>query len=345
MKVVSYPEGFKEKILEKFGEIIDSNHLAEGRYYNADDEYIHAKNSVPVTSGGAALYTLLSYQKYIMGRTHVILQSNTMRGLYTTARLLDMEVITCDSSAMPGFLAMDSNYYSDLLSDLERKHLIGQTVTVYSVIGGYLSSEFFEIEEMCKEIGIPLIVDMAHGHCLDDIIQTDYSHLAFSFYATKVLPVGEGGLISTKDINMFQWIKRFLIYDRFDYNLEQGLNLRANEFTACFIHKLMTDGNTKSYFINNRIKIAKIYRMICEDNDIEYLDFENAMDYNGYKFVVFDNFEAIKDKNTLLTKLEPSSPVFAEHIVDKHRILYHWCPPTYSSLYDELSSINVGLKN
>jgi len=336
LKVVSYPEDFKRKLLTKFAEMINEGQVAEGQYYNAENDFISGKKSVPVTSCGAALFVLLAYQKYVMGKTHVILQSNTMRGLYTTARLLDFEVVICDSSAMPGFLAMDSDCLCDLFGDLKRKNLIDQVVTIYSVIGGYLAPAFFEIESKCEELGIPVIVDMAHGHYMKHLIQTDYSHLAFSFYATKILPVGEGGLISTKDSDMFQWIKRFLIYDRFEYSLEYGLNLRANEFTALFIYNLMTDNNCKSYFRDKRKKIANLYRNECEANNIKYLDFKKALDYNAYKFIVFDDIKEVRKKKTILTKFSSTSPVFAEHLLDKCPILYHWCPPTYPSLYKKL---------
>jgi dTDP-4-amino-4,6-dideoxygalactose transaminase len=238
---------------------------------------------------------------------------------------------------MPGFLAMDPECYSKTLIDLKKKGLINQIATVYSLIGGYLSSALIEIEEMSKSHDIPFIVDMAHAHYLDSIILSDYSHLAFSFYATKVLPAGEGGLISTKDLNVFKWIKRFLMYDRFNYSQEYGINLRANELTACFIHELMTNVNWRSFFKDRRIHIAKTYRVICEDNDIQYLDFEEAEDYNAYKFVVFDEYDSVVEKNTLLTKFKPTSPVFAENILDKKPILPHWCPPTYTSLYDSFA--------
>ena len=334
MRVVSYPRGFKEKLLGKFSQLIDSGQVAEGPYYNAEDDYLTGRKSVPVTSCGAAIFALLAYQKYEMGKTHLVLQSNTMRGVYTVARLLDFEVIVCDCSKMPGFLAMDPECYSETLSDLTKRGLLHQVVTIYSVIGGYLSTAFAEIETISKNHDIPFIVDMAHAHYLDSIIHSDYNHLAFSFYATKVLPVGEGGLISTKNINMFKWIKEFLIYDRFNYSQEYGLNLRANELTACFIHEFMTNRNWRPFFKDRRIHIAKTYREICEDNDIQYMDFEEAEDYNAYKFVVFDEYESVVEKNTLLTRFKPTSPVFAENIIDKKPVLPHWCPPTYSDLYD-----------
>ena len=69
MKVVSYPKNFVEDILSKFRHIINSGQVAEGKYYNAEDDYIIGKKSVPVNSCGAALFSLLAYQKFQMGKT------------------------------------------------------------------------------------------------------------------------------------------------------------------------------------------------------------------------------------------------------------------------------------
>lgn len=337
MKIVSYPQGLKERLIQKFGEMLDEGKVAEGEYYQAEMDYVPGKKSVPVVSCGAAIFALLAYQKFVHGKTHVIIQSNTMRGLYTCAKLLGMEVLICDSSSVPGFLAMDANDFADMIKKLDDQCLIDKVVTLYSVIGGFLAEDYFEIEKVNTNLNIPLIVDMAHGHYLQQLIGADYPHLAFSFYATKILPVGEGGLISTKDEKMFAWIKRFLAYDRFEYGLQVGLNLRTNELTSYFIHLLMTEETYKTFFRDYRVKIAEIYRRECEINDIRYLDFGKAVDYNGYKFVIFDDRESVKKKDTLLTKFTPTSPVFAEHLLDKHPILSHWCPPTYSSLLDEIS--------
>ena len=338
MKVVSYPENFVEDILSKFRHIINSGQVAEGKYYNAEDDYIIGKKSVPVNSCGAALFSLLAYQKFQMGKTKIILQSNTMRGLYTLSRLLDFEVIVSDCSIKPGFLAMDPNSYSSILSNLENSNDIDKAVTIYSLIGGFFCNAYSEIEDISRNNDIPLIIDMAHGHYLDSITMSDYSHLAFSFYGTKILPAGEGGLISTVDIEMFNWIKRFLIYDRFDYELQYGLNLRANELTACIMHELMTQNKWKPFFKDIRVSIAKKYKKICIEHNINFLDFEDALDYNAYKFIVFDRYDDVLKKNTLLTKHNPTSPVFAEHLLNKKKILEHWCPPTYPDLYDSILS-------
>ena len=332
MKIISYPDTFIVEILDEFKRILDSGQIAEGSYYTAASDYVIGKKSVPVTSCGAAIFSLLAYQKYVNGITHVVLQSNTMRGLYTSARLLDLDVIICNSSMDNGLLAMDAKRFQETILYLSQSKIIDKTTVVYSVIGGFLSDDYFEIENLCIEKGVPIIVDMAHGHYLEKIINTNYASLAFSFYATKILPVGEGGLISTNDAKIFSWIKKFLMYDRFDYSLETGLNLRANELNAKFIHMLMTNDEYRKYFRDYRIDVAEKYKMICNNNAIRYLDYSNAVDYNGYKFIVLDNYGDVERKNTELTINTPTSPVFCEHIVTKEPILYHWCPPTYPSL-------------
>ena len=102
---------------------------------------------------------------------------------------------------------------------------------MYSVIGGYLAPSFARIAELCREAGVPLIVDGAHAHYLDAVVSRPEVDIAYSFYATKVLPAGEGGLVSTADEGRHAWVRRFLMYDRFDNELQVGLNLRAWECT------------------------------------------------------------------------------------------------------------------
>ena len=332
MKVVSYPDELRKILINKFNSMLEEGFVAEGKYYSAEDNYISGKISVPVATWGAAYITLIAYYKNVLGKENVILQSNTMRGVYTASRFMGMDVLVCDSSAIPGFLSMDFNSAKDLFVKIEKNGQLKKSVLVYSVIGGYLSDDYFQIEKLCEEKGVPIIVDMAHGHYLDQLINREYPDLTFSFYATKILPSGEGGLISLTDKDKFEWIKKFLIYDRFDYSLEVGVNLRTNELTSYFIYQLLNDNSLIEYYKNNRIKIADQYREECIGKEIKFLDFKKASDYNGYKFVIFDSFEQVKKKSDLLCKHGQTSPVFNFDIVNKKPILIHWCPPTYPSL-------------
>jgi len=335
MNIISYPSGFAEKLLDQYKHMMSDGQVAEGKFYNEmHHAYVDGKESIPVNSGGSALFALLAFQKYVNNKTHVIIQSNTMRALYTIPRLLNMEVIICESSRKPGFMAMDPTGLTEAIEKLRTDGLLTRAVAVYSVIGGYLSSSYPAIEAITRQHSIPLIVDAAHGHYLQRIMSSDYADLAFSFYATKILPAGEGGLVTTADTVVFQWIKRFLAYDRFNYAFQVGLNLRATEFTAYFIYLLMTDANLKRHFVGKRVELAGFYKKVCIEHGFSFLDHEEALEYNGYKFIVFEPHEKVEQLGTALTAYKPTSPVFAANVFDGGPLLPHWCPPTYPSLYN-----------
>jgi perosamine synthetase len=337
MKILSYPEHFAEQLLDQYRHMMSDGQVAEGKFYNEmSHAYVKGKDSIPVNSGGSALFALLAFQKYVNNKTHVIIQSNTMRALYTIPRLLDMEVIICGSSQKPGFMAMDPSCLADVIKKLQTDGLLNRVVLIYSIIGGYLSSSYLDVEAVTRQYNVPLIVDAAHGHYLERIMSSEYAAVAFSFYATKILPAGEGGLVTTIDKNVYNWIKRFLAYDRFNYELQVGLNLRATEFTAYFIYLLMTDSDLKRHFVAKRVELANLYRNICVEHGFAFLDHEQAMEYNGYKFIVFESYQKVDKMRTALTANKPTSPVFSANVADGSPLLLHWCPPTYPSLYEVL---------
>jgi dTDP-4-amino-4,6-dideoxygalactose transaminase len=188
------------------------------------------------------------------------------------------------------------------------------------------------VVELCQRALVPLIVDAAHGHYLDELAKTASAHLAYSFYATKILPAGEGGLVSTGDAHVFDWIRRFLVYDRFHNELSVGLNLRASEMSSALIHRLMTDRSVVAHFRDARVAIAQRYAAVCEAHDIRYLDPRGAAGYNGYKLVVLDPRAAVARKDTVLTVHPATSGVFDTDVLGQPTSLPHWCPPTYPSL-------------
>jgi dTDP-4-amino-4,6-dideoxygalactose transaminase len=303
--------------------------IAEGSFFReATTPYVPNKLSIPVASGGAALFSLLAYHKYVSGRRLALVQSNTMRALYTVPRLLDLKVRVVDST-FEDFMSMNPDA---LERALDSPQVCDAAVVLYSVIGGYLAPSFERIVQLCRRAAVPLIVDGAHAHYLDGVTAQSDVDIAYSFYATKILPAGEGGLISTADRARHEWLRRFLIYDRFSNELQIGLNLRASELGAALMHRLMTDSTLVSHFKLDRIRIANGYRALCAEHGIRYLDPAGAADYNGYKFVILDSFEHIERLCTALTGAGKTSGVFDTDVLGRPTALSHWCPPTYASL-------------
>lgn len=329
MQIVSFPSSFVDAYLAEVRDLLETGRVAEGRYFREQCEpFVKARHSVPVSSGGAALLALLAFHRQTAGRTTAIVQSNTMRALYTVPRLLGMNLQVVDSS-YEDFLAMSPTALERVLA----QHGVAErAVVVYSVIGGYLAPSFAQVAKLCRHYAVPLVVDGAHAHYLGALSADDSIDIAYSFYATKVLPAGEGGLVTSPDPERVAWVRRFLMYDRFSNELEIGINLRASELTGALIHRLMTDASLADYFKVARVRIAEGHAAICREHGIRHLDPRAAVDFNGYKLVVLDAFEKVARLGGPLTEHKPTSAVFDTDVLGKPTTLPHWCPPTYSSL-------------
>jgi dTDP-4-amino-4,6-dideoxygalactose transaminase len=330
MQIVTYPPALIDAYLAELRQLLERGEVAEGRYLRDEGPrpFVRERASIPVASGGAALFSLLAYHRHVGGRRRAIVQSNTMRALYTVPRLLELDVSVVPSS-YEDFLAMSLAPLEALLAD---GAVARESVVVYSVIGGYLAPSFEEVRALCARRAVPLIVDGAHAHYLDGVTNARDVDIAYSFYATKILPAGEGGLISSSDPERVAWLRRFLIYDRFKNELEVGLNLRASELTAALVHRLMTDMTLVDHFRTKRVGLARGYASIARKHGVRYLDPEKAAEYNGYKLVVLDPRERVAELHSGLTEHRPTSGVFDTDVLGQPTTLPHWCPPTYSSL-------------
>lgn len=75
-------------------------------------------------------------------------------------------------------------------------------VVVLVHIGGFITPEVDAIRSICDERGIMLVEDAAHAHgaSFEGRAAGTFGHAAtFSFYPTKVMTSGEGGMITTAD--------------------------------------------------------------------------------------------------------------------------------------------------
>ncbi len=81
--------------------------------------------------------------------------------------------------------------------------LTPETAAVVRVhIGGLVTPEIEEIRSLCEARGVVLVEDAAHAHgsAVGERAAGSFGHAAaFSFYPTKVMTSGEGGMITTAD--------------------------------------------------------------------------------------------------------------------------------------------------
>jgi len=145
-----------------------------------------------------------------------------------------------------------------------QKHLTKKTKAVMVVhVGGLVCPDIRAIKELCEDHRIALIEDAAHaqGSSVDRQMAGSFGEAGcFSFYPTKVMTTGEGGLITTnsEDLAKKACILRDQGKENFNSNIiiELGSNWRMSEISAAIG---LTQLKRLSDFINRRNEIARYY--------------------------------------------------------------------------------------
>ena len=150
-----------------------------------------APYAVAVTSGTAALEIILRAVG-VAGR-EVVVPANTFAATAFAVLAAGGTPVFADIDPTTAALAPDS--VAGLLNE--------RTAAVVLVhIGGLITPEITKLRALCDEAGVAFVEDAAHAHgCrLDGTSAGSYGVAgAFSFYPTKVITTGEGGMIVTAD--------------------------------------------------------------------------------------------------------------------------------------------------
>lgn len=133
-------------------------------------------------------------------------------------------------------------------------------VTVH--IGGLISPATLELIEVCRRRGIPLVEDAAHAHgsTLHGRSAGSFGVAAsFSFFATKVITTGEGGLVLTGDERIHKAVRLLRDQGKVGGNRHEvvGANWRLSEVQAMLG---VTQVARLPHFVARRRYIAERYR-------------------------------------------------------------------------------------
>jgi perosamine synthetase len=146
-------------------------------------------HAVAVASGTAAL-TIALLALGVRGR-EVVVPANTF---YATAAAV------LQAGARPVFADVDAGTFA-LDAATTAAALTPRTAAVVAVhIGGLIPPQIDELRALCDERGIALVEDAAHAHgaTFDGRFAGSFgAAAAFSFYPTKVVTSGEGGMVLT----------------------------------------------------------------------------------------------------------------------------------------------------
>jgi dTDP-4-amino-4,6-dideoxygalactose transaminase len=198
MGMIKIPDVSLEFFKSNQDRIFSSGSLAEGRWN--DDlsklarEICDVDFALPVNSNGAGLHAILRILKEYYGKQKVFIQANTMYGVKTIAQTSGLKFI--------GSVVCTMDYLMPTLQEVRK--FVAQienpddTVFLLTHIGGWVNPDIEAIVALCGEHGITVVEDCAHsfGSTLNGRHSGTFGVAGvYSFYATKAVPVGEGGLI------------------------------------------------------------------------------------------------------------------------------------------------------
>ncbi|TLD97739.1 DegT/DnrJ/EryC1/StrS family aminotransferase [Helicobacter jaachi] len=111
----------------------------------------------------------------------------------------DLVLVECDKDFM---LSLD--ILQEALKTTESRRIKAVVLVHFA---GLISKDIFAIKSLCKKRGITLIEDCSHAHGAQAMDKQGKIHRAgsigdigvFSFFSTKILPCGEGGMIVCND--------------------------------------------------------------------------------------------------------------------------------------------------
>ena len=290
MKIPATKPYFSEKdiafVNKKLTEILEGKSFLSMSKYNEEFEskfasFIGTKFAVACNSGTSAL-ELICRAIGIEGK-EVILPSNTF--------------IACanailNAGGQPVFADCAENMCLDP-KDVVKK-ITAKTAAVMQVhIGGLISKSTTELQKICKESKIHLIEDacQAHGSSLNGIKAGAFGIAAgFSFFSTKVMTTGEGGMVTTNNASFVEKMKSMREFGKVkkgiytNYYTSLGYNWRMPEIAALLGLRQLSSLST---FIKRRNEIAKIYNKELSDiQDIQIVYPEKNSVNNYYKYII-----------------------------------------------------------
>jgi perosamine synthetase len=197
-------------------------------------------------------------------------------------------------------------------------------------IGGHIAFEVQEIASLCAAEGVFLIEDCAHAHGAqwDGRRPGTWGDAGvYSFYATKTVSTGEGGMLVSRHDDVLEFARAYRNYGKPDHAVD-GVNFRMSEFTAALG---LVQAERMEEIVAAKNATA---RQALDPHHDGRLRVPDGMVSGLYKYIVFDAIERSTGK------------VYAEPC---HRIMgigddlpntdwvagHHWCVPLYYRPPDE----------
>ena len=337
MSLIKIPKSSLDFFKKNQDEIFNSGNLAEGPWNKKLSEKIKeisgSKNAVCVNSNGSGLVALLLIFKEYFGRKEIMIQSNTMYGVKTivgTAGFKLVNYINCQiETLMPSL--------QDIKKAVEEyKGEKNKLVIMLSDIGGIINPDIEEIAKFLRKENILLLEDAAHsfGSTLNNKFAGTFGDAGvYSYYSTKAIFAGEGGVAVTNNEQIGSYLQDFIAYDRFKQKMPIGCNIRLSELQALMIYSVVNDYKK---IISNKSEIGEKYREACSLNEISFIDQRKDTNIgNYYKFTIISDNDKV---STLYPKIKTTTSKVYDYALGGNKDIpsKHLCLPIWYELENNI---------
>ena len=258
--------------------------------------YVGVEYAIAVNAGTSALEIALRY--YDLKGGEIIVPTNSFVASANAVILAGGKPIFVDIKEET--LCLDP--------DDVRKKITAKTRGVMVVhLAGLIPPEIGEIKEICDENGLFLIEDAAHasGASIDNKKSGSLGNVGcFSFFPTKPMTTGEGGMITTNDQQLAEFAKIVRHHAREENEYRQiGYNWRMSEIHAILgIYQL----NRLDEFVEKRNKVAARYAEELKNmNDLSLISVPPNIRHSYWKYpMLLNSMTAPKLEKIFLEKYE-----------------------------------------
>ena len=221
-----HPED-RAKVFSMWNEVFDSQKWTEGKFTQlVEDKWARWNGLAAVATSSWAGGALACLEYFQIKGKKVLCPTNTFMATPLSVVKAGGEVVFGDCNRTDLCLSYDA------VVDAASKHDLGAVWLVH--IGGHIAFDTERIAAFCRSKGIPLIEDCAHAHGASWNGKKPGAWGdagVYSFYATKSVSTGEGGMLVSRHAALIEFAKKYRNYGKFDYAVA-GLNYRMSEFTA-----------------------------------------------------------------------------------------------------------------
>ena len=336
-------------ITEKFTDILQGNSfLSQYKYSEQFEtgfaEYIGTNFAVSCNSGTSALE--LIFRGLEISGKEVILPSNTF-------------IATANAIINAGGKPIFADCNNDMCLDFDSviNLISANTAAICHVhIGGMVSDSALRLSEYCLKNEIHFVEDAAQAHGSSKKGRkagTLGIAAGFSFFSTKVMTTGEGGMVTTDDEELASKMKSLREFGKIkkgiftNYHTSLGYNWRMPEVSALMgIRQLLS----VEQFIADRKIISDIYDALLSDvNYIKIIRPCGNSKFNHFKYVVilegFDRqyiHQALQERGINVSGYIYELPLHKQPILESYNEVslpmteylcaQHICLPIYPTL-------------